>query len=102
MIDPTHKLSIMRQAQVLAISRASAYYTPQPTAEADLALMRIIDRLHLEYPFMGARMLRDQLNRRGFMVGRKHVATLMRTMGIEALYRRANTSKRHPGHKVYP
>ena len=51
---------------------------------------------------MGARMLRDQLNRRGFMVGRKHVATLMRTLGIEALYRRASTSKRHPEHKVYP
>ena len=102
MIDLTHKLSIVRQAQVLAISRSSTYYTPQPTSEADLALMRIIDRLHLEHPFMGARMLRDQLTRRGFFIGRKHVATLMRTLGIEALYRKANTSKHHPGHKVYP
>ena len=80
MIDLTHKLSIVRQAQVLAISRSSTYYTPQPTSEADLALMRIIDRLHLEHPFMGARMLRDQLTRRGFFIGRKHVATLMRTL----------------------
>ena len=89
MIDPTHDLSLVRQAQVLAISRASTYYTPPPTSEADLALVRIIDRLHLEHPFMGARMLRDQLNRRGFMIGRKHVANLMRTLGIEALSRGA-------------
>jgi len=102
MIDPTHKLSIVRQAQILDISRSSTYYTPQPVPEADLALMRIIDRLHLEHPFAGARMLRDLLRLRGFLIGRKHVATLMRTLGIEALYRKANTSKRHPGHKVYP
>ncbi len=102
MIDPTHELSIVRQAQVLDISRSSTYYTPQPVPEADLALMRIIDRLHLEHPFAGARMLRDLLRLRGFLIGRKHVATLMRMLGIEALYRKANTSKRHPGHKVYP
>ncbi len=102
MIDPTHELSIVRQAQVLDISRSSTYYTPQPVPEADLVLLRIIDRLHLEHPFAGARMLRDLLRLRGFLIGRKHVATLMRVLGIEALYRKANTSKRHPGHKVYP
>jgi putative transposase len=102
MIDPAHPLSIARQARLLDISRSSTYYKPQPMSEADLALMRIIDRLHLEHPFAGARMLRDLLRLRGFMVGRKHVATLMRTLGIEALYRKANTSRRHPGHKVYP
>ena len=102
MIDPAHALSIVRQARLLDIARSSTYYRPQPMSEADLALMRIIDRLHLEHPFAGARMLRDLLRLRGIMVGRKHVATLMRTMGIEALYRKANTSKRHPGHKVYP
>ena len=102
MIDREHDLPITKQPEVLRISRGSVYYLPRPVPEADLAIMRRLDRLHLEYPFMGARMLRDQLNRRGFTVGRKHVAPLMRTMGIEALYRRSNTSKRHPGHKVYP
>jgi len=102
MIDPAHLLPIVRQARLLGIARSTVYYEPQPMSEADLALMRILDRLHLEHPFAGARMLRDLLRLRGFTVGRKHVATLMHTMGIEALYRKANTSKRHPGHKVYP
>ena len=102
MIEPAYNLSIVRQAQLLNISRASTYYTPQPTPAADLAMMRIIDRLHLEHPFAGARMMRDFLRQRGFFIGRKHVATLMRTLGIEALYRKANTSKRHPEHKIYP
>jgi len=86
MIDPTHPLPIMRQAQLLDVSRSSVYYQPQPTSDCDLALMRRIDELHLESPFAGSRMLRDLLNREGFAVGRKHVATLMRKMGIEALY----------------
>lgn len=64
--------------------------------------MRRIDELHLEHPFAGARMLRDLLRQDGYAVGRKHVATLMRMMGIEALYRRANTSRRHPEHLIYP
>jgi putative transposase len=102
MIDPAHPLPIVQQARLLDIARSTVYYEPQPMSEADLALMRIIDRLHLEHPFAGARMLRDLLRLRGFTVGRKHVATLMHTMGIEALYRKANTSKRHRGHKVYP
>ena len=64
--------------------------------------MRRIDELHLEYPFMGSRLLRDMLNREGIGIGRRHVATLMRHMGIEAIYRRPNTSKPSPGHKIYP
>ena len=64
--------------------------------------MRHIDELHLEHPFMGARMLRDQLNRKRFNVGRKHICTLMKRMGVEALYKKPNTSKKHPGHKTYP
>ena len=84
------------------ISRGSVYYLPRPVSPADLALMRRIDELHLEHPFMGARMLRDQLNREGFKVGRKHVGTLMGRMGIEALYRKPGTSKKHPGHEIYP
>ena len=88
MIDPTHPLPIVRQAQLLELSRSSVYYQPQPTSDADLTLMRRIDELHLEHPFAGSRMLRDLLNRESLAVGRKHVAILMRKMGIKALYRR--------------
>ncbi len=102
MIDRTHELPVKRQAELLSISRASVYYLPQPVSGADLALMRVIDELHLEHPFAGSRMLRDMLKARGFEVGRKHVATLMRRMGIEAMYRKPNTSKRHPQHVIYP
>ncbi len=102
MIDGGHDLSIMRQAQLLELSRSAVYYRPQPSSAVDLALMRRIDELHLEHPFAGARMLRDLLRQEGYTVGRKHVATLMRTMGIEALYRKANTSRRHPEHRIYP
>jgi putative transposase len=102
MIDRGHCLPIVRQAELLGISRGSVYYLPQPVSAADLALMRRIDELHLEHPFLGARMLRDMLNREGAAVGRKHVSTLMRRMGIEPLYRKPNTSKKHPDHAVYP
>ena len=102
MIDRTADLSLTRQAQLLGISRGSLYYEPCPTSDADLALMRRIDELHLEYPFAGSRMLRGLLRQEGHDVGRLHVATLMKRMGIEALYRRPNTSKPAPGHKVFP
>lgn len=102
MIDRTHKLPITRQAELLKVSRGSVYYLPKPLSEADLTLMRRIDELHLEHPFAGSRMLRDLLRQEGIHVGRKHVATLMRKMGIEALYRRPNTSRRHPEHPIYP
>lgn len=103
MIDPTHRLPIKRQAQLIDISRGTAYYVSRATtSEADQALMKLIDRLHLDYPFAGARMLRDMLRREGHPVGRKHVGTLMRKMGIEALYRKPNTSKKHPEHAVFP
>ena len=102
MIDRTHPLPITRQAELLRISRGSVYYLPRSASEADLTLMRRLDALHLEHPFAGARMLRDLLRQEGPAVGRKHVATLMRKMGIEALYRRPNTSRKHPQHAVYP
>ena len=102
MMDPSHDVSITRQAELVGISRASVYYAPRPLPEADLKLMRRIDELHLEYPFAGARMLRDLLNQGGFAVGRKHVGTLMRRMGIEALYRKPRTSRRDLKHAVYP
>jgi putative transposase len=102
MIDRDHDLAIAKQAEALNISRSSVYYRPKPMPERDLKLMRRIDELHLDYPFAGARMLGFLLNAEGFGVGRKHVATLMKKMGIEALYRRPRTSKPEPGHKVYP
>ena len=102
MIDPTHALPIVRQAQLLDVSRSSVYYQPQPTTDTDLELMRRIDELHLEHPFAGSRMLRDLLCREGFAVGRKHVTTLMRTMGIEALYQKPRTSGRDREHPVFP
>jgi putative transposase len=102
MIDRTHELPIKRQAALLNISRGSVYYLPEPISAADLVLMRRIDALHLEHPFAGSRMLRDMLRREGFDVGRRHVATLMRRMGLEALYRKPNTSRKHAKHPVYP
>src|SRR5450432_44282 len=102
MIDRNHDLPIIRQAKALNISRGSVYYKPRPVSAEDLALMRRIDELHLECPFAGSRMLRDFLNREGVEIGRRHVATLMKRMGMEAIYRRPNTSKPAPGNKIYP
>ena len=102
MIDRNHQLSISSQANLVGISRGSVYYLPKSVSDKDLILMRHIDELHLEHPFMGARMLRDQLNRMGIKVGRKHVSTLMKKMGIEALYQKPRTSKKHPDHTIYP
>jgi putative transposase len=101
MIDRSHALPLSRQAEALGISRGSVYYAPRPVSASDLALMRRMDELHLDYPFAGSRMLRDLLVAEGFTVGRLHVATLMKRMGIEALYRKPNTSKPAPGHTVY-
>lgn len=102
MIDPKHELSVTRQAELVGISRAAVYYVPRPVSEADLELQRRIDALHLEHPFAGSRLLKKLLRRESIEVGRKHVATLMRRMGIEALYRKKNTSKPHPEHVIYP
>src|SRR5258705_1172872 len=102
MIDREHDLPITKQAEVLRISRGSVYYLPRPVSEADLAIMWRLDRLHLEFPFAGARMLRGFLSAEGCQIGRRHVKTLMRRMGIEALYRRPRTTKPEPGHKIYP
>jgi putative transposase len=102
MIDRSHELPLTRQAEVLKLSRSGLYYRPRPVAPADLGIMRRIDELHLDYPFAGSRMLRDLLRGEGIEIGRQHVATLMRRMGIAAIYRRPNTSKPAPGHKIYP
>ena len=102
MIDRNHDLSLSRQAKILNVSRGSVYYKPWPVSAEDLKIMRRLDELHLDYPFAGSRMLRDLLKREGVSIGRRHVATLMKRMGIEAIYRRPNTSKPSPGHKIYP
>ena len=102
MIDRNHDLPIAKQAKALGISRGSVYYLPRPVPAAALAVMRRMDELHLEFPFAGSRMLRDLLNKEGVEIGRCHVATLMKRMGIEALYREPKTSKPAPGHKIYP
>ena len=102
MINRTHALPVVRQCQLLALSRSTVYAQPQPISETELALRHRIDELHLDRPFAGSRMLRDLLRRDGHAIGRRHVATLMRRMGIEAVYRKPRTSQRHPAHRVYP
>ena len=102
MIDREHPLPVTAQCQLLQLPRSSAYYRSEPVSPADLALMRRIDELHLEYPFAGSRMLRDMLRQEGTAVGRRHVRTLMRKMGVEALYRKPNTSRRNGRAGVFP
>ena len=102
MIDRDHDLPLTKQTAALGVARSSVYYKPRPVSIEDLKLMRRLDELHLDHPFAGARMLRDFLDREGIKVGRRHVSTLMKRMGIEAIYRRPNTSKPAPDHKIYP
>jgi putative transposase len=102
MIDRDHGLAVAIQARLLGIARSTVYRKPEPVSATDLAVMRRIDELHLEYPFAGSRMLRSMLANEGIAVGRTHVRTLMHCMGLEALYRRPRTSKPAPGHKIYP
>lgn len=101
MIAPDHELLISTQAKLLNISRGTVYYLPKPTSEKDLALMRQIDDLHLQHSTMGARMLRDQLNRQDFKVGGRHVSSLMKKVGIAALSCQKNTIAKHPEHKIH-
>jgi putative transposase len=102
MIDREHDLPIVKQVEAAGIARSTVYYLPRPAPAADLALMKQIDKLHLEFPFAGSRMLRRLLAANGSKAGRRHIKTLMLRMGIEAMYRRPRTTKPEPGHKVYP
>lgn len=102
MIDRTLKLSVSRQAKLLNISRGSVYYRTKPTSDSDLALMNAMDKLHLDFPFMGSRQLRRALLQQDYQVGRLHVRSLMRKMGISALAPQPGTSQRNPQHKVFP
>jgi putative transposase len=102
MINRDHKLPLARQAELLDISRGTIYYKSRDMSAVDLNIMHRLDAFHLDYPFAGSRMLRDMLVREGVSIGRRHVRKLMKKMGIEAIYRRPNTSKAAPGHKIYP
>lgn len=102
MISSEHPLPITRQCHLLELSRSSFYYREAPVSDRDLTLMRQIDEIHLNYPFYGSRRIRNELEDRGYHVGRGHVVTLMRKMGIEAIYRKPRTSIPHPAHKIYP
>ena len=102
MIDRAHPLPLTRQSEILELSRSSLYYEPMPISAQDLELMRLIDEIHLKYPYMGTRSIRDELADMGHKAGRGHVGTLMRKMGIAALYRKPRLSQPHPAHKVYP
>ena len=102
MIDRTDPLPVTKQAKLLGVSRSGIYYLPTPISAIDQQIMVRIDRLHLEFPFAGARMLRGLLRQEGFSIGRKRVARLMKRMGVEALYRKPRTTKPAPGHKIYP
>ena len=102
MIDREHALPVTQQCQILALARSSVYAVPPPIAAGELALMRQLDALPWQHPFAGSRMLRDLLRLEGVHVGRKHVATLMRRMGITALYQHPRTTRPHPGHTVFP
>lgn len=102
MIDRNHDLPVKRQAEVLRLNRSTVYYQPRAISAADLAVMCRLDQLHLDFPFAGSRMLRDFLRAEDINIGRGRVITLMRRMGIEALYCRPNTSKPTSGHQVFP
>jgi putative transposase len=102
MIDREHQLPLARQSEILELSRSSLYYKAVPFKSGDLEIMKLIDEIHLKYPFYGSRSIRDELRARGYTIGREHVSTLMKRMGIEALYRKPRLSKPHPGHTVYP
>lgn len=102
MIDREHDLPLTQQCRILGLARSSQYYQPVPVSDGDLELMRAIDEIHLKRPFFGSRRIRDQLNDQGYDIGRDHVRTLMRKMGIEALYRKPNLSRANQAHKIYP
>jgi putative transposase len=102
LIDREAEMPITKQCQLLGLSRSNVYYRPVPASKEDLAIMRRLDELHLLYPFFGSRKLTAMLNREGVAVGRKRVRTLMRRMGIFALYRRPRTTVPAEGHRVFP
>ena len=102
MIQQDHDLPLTRRCVLLGVARSTAYYRPKPIGDGDLELMRLIDEIHLQYPFYGSRRLRNELEDLGHCVNRKHVQRLMRLMGLSALYPKPRTSQPGKGHKIYP
>jgi putative transposase len=102
MINREHRLPITKQCRLLNLCRSGIYYAPVPVSEKDRDLMRLIDEIHLEFPFLGSRGIRNELLDKGYKVGRSHIRTLMRKMGIEAIYKKPRLSEPHPGHTIYP
>ncbi|RSB96089.1 IS3 family transposase [Acinetobacter sp. FDAARGOS_541] len=102
LIDDSLQISVSKQAQLLKVSRGCYYYRPKPVSASDLKLMRCMDELHMQYPFAGSRMMRDLLNRQGHHIGRRHTRTLMKKMGINALYCKPNLSQANQAHRKYP
>jgi putative transposase len=102
MIDRDHKLPLTRQSEILELSRSSLYYKAVPVNARDLELMKLMDEIHLKHPYWGSRSIRDELREQGYKIGRGHVSTLMKKMGIAAIYQKPRLSKPHPGHKIYP
>ena len=102
MINREHPLPLTQQCRILSLSRSGVYYLPVPVSDKDRELMELIDRIHLEEPYLGTRGIRNELWNRGYRIGRSHVRTLMRKMGVEALYQKPRLSKPHPGHTIYP
>jgi putative transposase len=102
MINREHPLPLTQQCRILNLSRSGVYYLPIPVSDTDRELMNLIDRIHLEEPYLGTRGIRNELWNRGHRIGRSHVRTLMRKMGVEALYRKPRLTKTHPEHTIYP
>jgi len=103
MVDKNYEdLSISGQCELLEVSRSTFYYTPKPESEYELDLMAKIDELHLNRPYLGSRGIRRFLKRQGIIVNRKKVQRLMKKMGIASVYRKIQTSKPNPNHKIYP
>ena len=102
MINRDHSLPLTTQCKILNLCRSGVYYIPVLVSDRDRELMNLIDRIHLDEPYLGTRGIRNALWDRGHKVGRSHVRTLMRKMGIEALYRKPRLSKPSPGHTIYP
>ncbi len=102
MIQQDHKLPKTRRCELLSIPRSSSYYQPKPVPDEDLTLMKLIDRIHTDKPFLGSRRIVDELAEQGRQEDRKRVRRLMRIMDIQAIHSGPKTSKPHPKHKIYP
>ena len=101
-IHMDHPLPKTRRCELLDVARSSAYYQPKPPCQGDLVLMRLIDEIHLLWPFYGSRRMCDELGDQGHLVNRKHAQRLMRVMGLQALYPRKRTSQPGHGNTIYP